>query len=89
MQKLENLGIIGLLRHNVGNPRCGIDLRQGVGYPRCGEAEVPKGTPRVCHDEAFLCRGVVTVHNEQFFFGFLFPNISYSYINSLGTLIKV
>ena len=43
--KLENLGIIGLLRRSVGNPRCGIDLRQGVGYPRHGEAEVPKMAP--------------------------------------------
>ena len=89
MQKLENLGIIELLRHNVGNPRRGVDLRQGVGYPRCGEAEVPKGTTRVCHGEALLCRGVATVHSEQLLFGFLFPNISYSYIDSLGTLIKV
>ena len=50
VQKMENLGIIGLLRHSVGNPRRVIDLRQGVGYPRRGEAEVPKwhpsGTPR-------------------------------------------
>ena len=43
--KLENLGIIGLLRHSVGNPCCGVDLRQGVGYPRRGEAEVPKWHP--------------------------------------------
>ena len=46
----KNLGIIGLLRRSVGNPRRGVDLRQGVGYPRHGEAEVPKwqpsGTPR-------------------------------------------
>ena len=26
VQKLENLGIIGLLRCSVGNPRCGVDL---------------------------------------------------------------
>ena len=40
----------GLLRRSVGNPRCGVDLRQGVGHPRRSEAEVPKwhpsGTPR-------------------------------------------
>ena len=50
MQKLENLGIIGLLCRSIGNPRRDVDLRQGVGYPRRGEAEVPKwhplGTPR-------------------------------------------
>ena len=36
--KLENLGFIGLLCHNVGNPRRGVDLCQGVGYPCRGEA---------------------------------------------------
>ena len=58
VQKMENLGIIGLLRHSVRNPRrdidlCqgvgyprhGVDLCQGVGYPRRGEAEVPKWHP--------------------------------------------
>ena len=45
VQKLENLGTIGLLRRSVGNPRHGVDLRQGVGYPRRGEAEVPKLAP--------------------------------------------
>ena len=45
VQKLENLGIIGLLRRSIGNPRRGIDLRQGMGYPRRGEAEVPKWHP--------------------------------------------
>ena len=42
VQKLRNLGIIGLLRCSIGNPRRGVDLHQGVGYPRRGEAEVPK-----------------------------------------------
>ena len=49
-KKLENLGIIRLLRRSVGNPRSGVDLCQGVGYPRRGKAKVPKwqalGTPR-------------------------------------------
>ena len=45
VQKLENLGIIRLLRRSVGNPRRDLDLRQGVGYPRCGEVEVPKWHP--------------------------------------------
>ena len=51
-EKLENLCIIRLLLHSVGNPRRSVgnprrsvDLRQGVGYPRCGEAEVPKWIP--------------------------------------------
>ena len=43
VQKLENLGIIELLRCSVGNPR------RSVGNPRRGEAEVlkwhPSGTP--------------------------------------------
>ena len=29
--KLENLGIIGLLRRSVGNLRCGVDPRQDRG----------------------------------------------------------
>ena len=43
--KLENLGIIGLLRRNVKNPRCGVDPRQGVGYPHSSETKVPKWHP--------------------------------------------
>ena len=82
MKKLENLGIIGLLRHNVGNPLRGVDQCQGVGYPRRGEAEVPKWHPQV-----MLRRGVATVHIEQFF-GFFFPSTSYSYIDSLRTLVN-
>ena len=46
-QKLENLGIIGLLCCSVGNLRRGIDLSQGVGYPHRGEARCQNGTPRV------------------------------------------
>ena len=50
MQKIENLGIIGLLCRSVGNPCRGVNLRHGVGYPHRGEAEVlkhhPSGTPR-------------------------------------------
>ena len=45
VQKLENLGIVELLRRNIGNPRRGVDLRQGMGCPHCGEAEVPKWHP--------------------------------------------
>ena len=88
--KLENLGIIGLLRRSVGNPRCGVDLRQGVDlcqgvkYPRRGKAEVPKwhpsGTPR---------RSIATprcsYYSPRAIFGFLFPNTSYSYTDSLRT----
>ena len=43
--KLENLGIIELLRRSVGNPHRGVDLCQGVGYPFHGEAKVPKWHP--------------------------------------------
>ena len=47
-KKEENWKIwakIGLLRCSVGNPLCGVDLRQGMGYPRRGEAKVPKWHP--------------------------------------------
>ena len=70
MQKLENLGIIELLRRSVGNPRrsvgnpcCDVDLCQGVGYPHHSEAEVLK---------CWVPRGVVAVHSEQFVFFFFF-----------------
>ena len=36
---------IGLLRRRVGNPRCGVDLRQGMGYHRRSDTEVPKWHP--------------------------------------------
>ena len=65
---------------SIGNPRRGIDLRQGVGYPRRSEAKVPKWHP-LGH------RGIATVHREQIF-RFLFPNTSYSYTDSLRTLIN-
>ena len=45
VKKLENLGIIRLLRRSVGNPHRGVDLRQGVGYPHRSDAEVPKWHP--------------------------------------------
>ena len=41
----KNLGIIGLIRLSVRNPRRGVDLRQGVGYPHRGKAQVPKWHP--------------------------------------------
>ena len=47
-KKKENWKIltkIRLLHCNVGNPRCGVDLRQGVGCPCRGKAEVQKITP--------------------------------------------
>ena len=66
MQKLENLGIIGLLRCSVGNPRRGVDLRQGVGYLSAARARWQNGTPRVRHGGALLYHGVATVHSEQF-----------------------
>ena len=45
------------------------------------------GTPRVFHGISLLRCGVATVHSEHFF-GFLFPNTSYSYTDSLKTLIN-
>ena len=74
MQKLENLGIIELLCCSIGNP--------SEARPRC-----QNGTPRVRHGVALLLRGVATVHSEQIF-GFLFLNTSYSYTDSLRTLIN-
>ena len=52
VKKMENLGIIGVLRRSVGNPRRGVDLHQGVGYPRRDEAEVPKWHPSGCYAAA-------------------------------------
>ena len=65
MQKLENLGIIGLLRRSVGNLRRDVDLRQGKGYLAAARPRCQDGTPRVHHDVAFLRRGIATVHSEQ------------------------
>ena len=72
----------------IGNPRRGINLRQGVGYPRRGEAEVPdwnpSGTPQ--HSIAAPWRSYCS---QRAIFGFLFLYTSYSYTDSLETLIKV
>ena len=57
MQKLENLGIIGLLRCSVGNPRRGVDLRQGVGYLAAVRPRCQNGTPPIRRDVAKLRRG--------------------------------
>ena len=88
VQKLENLGTIGLIRCNVGNPRHDVDLRQGVGYPattrsRCQNWH-PSSTPRrsIAAPRRSYC-------SQRAVFGFLFLKTSYSYIGSLGTLIKV
>ena len=85
--KLENLGIIGLLRRSIGNPHLGVDLRHGVGYTHRDEAEVPKwypsGTPR---------RSIIVLRHNYFsqraIFGFLFLSTSYSYTDDLRTLIN-
>ena len=50
--KLENLGKIGLLHRGIGNPRCGVDVRQGMGHPHRCEAEVPKWNPSSCYASA-------------------------------------
>ena len=44
-RKTRKSGHFRILRRSVGNPCCGVDLRQGVGYPHRGEAEVPKWHP--------------------------------------------
>ena len=93
--KPENLGKHGLLRRSVGNPRCGVALCRSVGCPRHSEAEVPKwhlsGTLRrseVLRRSIVMLRCCVdTIHYEKIF-GFLFPNTSYSYTDSLRTLIN-
>ena len=69
VQILENLGIIGLLRHSV-------DLRQGVGYPRCDEAKLPKwhssGTSR-CSIATPQCNYCL----QRAIFGLLFRKSSF------------
>ena len=79
-KKREKLGIIGLLHRSIGNPRRSVDLCQGVGYLAAARPRCQNGTPQVRH-------GVATVHSEQIF-GFLFSSISYSYTDSLRTLIN-
>ena len=82
-KKEENWKIwakIGLLRRSVGNPCRGVDLRQGVGYPHHGEAEVPKW-----HPSSTLRRSYCS---QRAIFGFLFLNTSYSYTDSLRTIIN-
>ena len=70
------MGIIGLLRRSVGNPRRGIDLCQGVRYVTAVRPRCQNGTPRVRHDVALLRRGVAIVHNEKFLdFCFRTPRI--------------
>ena len=86
-KKKEKLGIIGLLHRSIGNPRRGVDLRQGVGYLAAARPRCQNGTPQVRHGVALLRHGVATVHSEQIF-GFLFSSISYSYTDSLRTLIN-
>ena len=87
VQKLENLGIIVLLRRSVGNPCHGVDLLQSVGYPHRSEVKVPKchpsGTPR--HSIAVARRSYCSQRAifYFYFFGFLFPNTLYSYTDSI------
>ena len=78
---------IWLLRRSVGNPRRGVDLRQGVGCLASARPRCQNGTPRVRHDIAKLCRSVPTVHSEKIL-DFCFLNTSYSYTDSLRTLIN-
>ena len=66
MQKLENLGIIGLLRRSVGNLRRSVDLRQGVEYLAAARPRCQNDTPRVRHGIALLRCGIAIVHNDKF-----------------------
>ena len=88
VQKMENLGIIGLLRRSVGNPRrdidlCqgvgyprrGVDLCQGVGYPRRGEAEVPKWHPLGTPWRSIAAPRCCYCSKRAIFFGFLLKHI--------------
>ena len=63
--KLENMGIIGLLRHSVGNPRRGVDLCQGMEYLIAARLRCQNGTPQVHHGVALLLRSIATVNNKQ------------------------
>ena len=56
-----------LLRRSVGNPCCGVNLRQGVGYLVATRPRCQNGTPQVRH-------GVATVHIGQNF-GFFVPTV--------------
>ena len=68
-------GHIGLLRHNVGNPRRGLHLHQGMGCLAMARLRCQNGTPRVRHGEC-LRHSVATVHRGQNF-GFLFRKFSF------------
>ena len=69
-------GHMGLLRCSVGNPRCGVDLRQGMGCLTAARLGCQNGTPRIrrgiatlrhgeglCRSVAVLRRNVATIHN--------------------------
>ena len=85
---------IGLLRHNVGNPRRDVDLRRrggGGGPPRCQNWH-PSGTPRHSFEptpqrSSAMPRRIYCSQGTNF--RFLFLNTSYSYTDSLRTLINV
>ena len=81
---MEKSCIFGFLRQSVGNPRRGValhpSLRRGWG--------AKMAPPRVRYGVALLRRDVDTVHSEHIL-EFFFPNTSYSYTDSLRTLINV
>ena len=79
MQKLENLGIIGLLCRSIGNPRHGVDLRQGVGYPSRGETEVPKWHPLGMPQRRYYSQRAIWI---------VVLKVWFSYTDSIGTLIN-
>ena len=99
-RKTGKLGIYGLLRCSVGNSRRGVDLCQGMGYLCHGKAEVPKwhplGTPwrskAMLRQRSTPWRSTATPWHsycsQRTNFFILFLNTSYSYTDSLRTLIN-
>ena len=82
VQKQENLGIIGILRRSIGNPRRGVDLHKGMGYPRRGEAEVPKWHPSGTPWHIISASRHSYCSQRAIFLDFWFPSTSYSYTDS-------
>ena len=56
-RKTEKSGQNGLLRRNIGNPHCGVDLCHSMGCLAAVRPRGQNGTPRVRHDVAKLRRG--------------------------------
>ena len=95
-EQREKLGKNGPLRHSEGHPRRGENkgcLAAAKGCLTAARLKGQKRPPRVPQGVALLCRGEVlhhdegTVHKGKNFWIFV-PKASYSYIDSLRTLIN-